>query len=49
MLATSAVGKAAFLITHDQDVLDIQTAQRRRFKFEIVTPVEFLKLRESGK
>lgn len=49
MLAKAAVGKAAFLITHDHDLLDIQSVQRRRFKFEIVTPVEFLKLKESGK
>jgi len=42
MLATAAVGKAKFLITNDRDLLDIPAAQRRRFKFDIVTPHEFL-------
>lgn len=47
MLATAAVGKAEFLITHDHDLLDIPATQRRRFKFAIVTPVEFLKQTEA--
>jgi putative PIN family toxin of toxin-antitoxin system len=42
MLATAAVGRARFLITNDRDLLDIPTMQRRKFKFEIVTPQEFL-------
>jgi len=42
MLATAAAGKVKFLITNDRDLLDIPTKQRQRFKFEIVTPQEFL-------
>jgi putative PIN family toxin of toxin-antitoxin system len=42
LLATAVVGKAKFLITNDRDLLDIAMAQRRKFKFEIVTPQEFL-------
>ena len=42
MLATAVVGKAKFLVTNDRDLLDISTAQRRKLKFEIVRPQEFL-------
>jgi putative PIN family toxin of toxin-antitoxin system len=42
MLATAAAGQARFLITNDYDLLDIPLAQKRRFRFEIVTPGEFL-------
>ncbi len=42
MLATAAAGQARFLITNDHDLLDIPLAQKRRFRFEIVTPGEFL-------
>ena len=48
MLATAAVGKAEYLITHDQDLLDIPAVAQRRFKFKIVTPIDFLKQTESG-
>lgn len=43
ILATAAAGKVRFLVTNDHDLLDIPPAQRRRFKFEIVTPQEFLR------
>jgi len=42
LLATAAVGQAQFLITNDQDLLDIPAAQKKRFRFEIVTPAAFL-------
>ena len=40
ILATAAVGRAEFLVTHDHDLLDISVEQQR--KFEIVTPFDFL-------
>lgn len=42
VLATALVGKADFLITNDKDLLDISVADKKKFKFRIVTPVEFL-------
>jgi putative toxin-antitoxin system toxin component, PIN family len=42
VLATAMVGKARFLITNDRDLLDISAAEKKRFKFAIVTPAEFL-------
>jgi putative PIN family toxin of toxin-antitoxin system len=42
ILATAAAGKAKFLITNDYDLLDIPATQRRRFKFEILSPKVFL-------
>jgi putative PIN family toxin of toxin-antitoxin system len=42
LLATAAAGQARFLITNDHDLLDIPLGQKRRFRFEIVTPGEFL-------
>ena len=46
LLATAAAGQAQFLITNDKDLLDIPLAQKRRFKFEIVTPAVFLSRQE---
>jgi predicted nucleic acid-binding protein len=43
-LATALVGKADFLITNDKDLLDIAEADKKKFKFRIITPKEFLKL-----
>ena len=42
MLATALVGKADFLITNDKDLLDIAESDKKKFKFRIVTPIEFL-------
>lgn len=42
MLATAATGVAQFLITSDHDLLDIPPEQKRKFRFEIVTPGTFL-------
>ncbi len=42
LLATTATEKAKSLITNDRDLLDIPAERRRKFKFEIVTPQEFL-------
>lgn len=41
-LATAAAGQAQFLITNDRDLLDISASQKKRFRFEIVTPASFL-------
>jgi putative PIN family toxin of toxin-antitoxin system len=43
ILATALVGKADFLITKDLDLLDIAETDKKKFKFRIVTPIEFLK------
>lgn len=42
VLATALVGKADFLITNDKDLLDIVEANKKKFKFRIITPMEFL-------
>jgi len=42
ILATAIVGKAKFLITNDRDLLDISDKEKKRFKFEILKPAEFL-------
>ena len=42
LLATAAAGKAKYLITNDRDLLEIPDSSRRRFRFEIVTPQDFL-------
>jgi putative PIN family toxin of toxin-antitoxin system len=42
MLATAAAGSAAYLVTNDRDLLDIPAAGRRKFKFTILTPAQFL-------
>lgn len=41
-LATAIAGKAKFLITNDRDLLDISAKEKKQFKFEILTPAEFL-------
>jgi len=43
VLATALIGKVDFLITNDKDLLDIAEADKKKFKFRIVTPIEFLK------
>lgn len=43
ILATALVGKAEFLITSDKDLLDISERDKKKFKFRIVSPVEFLR------
>lgn len=43
ILATALVGKADFLITNDKDLLDISESDKKKFKFRIVSPIEFLK------
>ncbi len=43
VLATALVGKADFLITNDKDLLDISESDKKKFKFRIVSPIEFLK------
>jgi len=42
ILSTADVGKVEFLITLDKDLLELPWEERRRFRFEIVTPAQFL-------
>lgn len=44
VLAAALVGKANFLITNDKDLLDISETDKKKFRFRIVSPVEFLKV-----
>lgn len=43
ILATALVGKAEFLITNDKDLLEISASDKKKFKFRIASPVEFLR------
>lgn len=43
-LSTAAAGRAKFLITNDPDLLDISESAKRKFKFRILTPQEFLNM-----
>jgi putative PIN family toxin of toxin-antitoxin system len=42
-LTIAAVGRADFLIINDRDLLDISAEDRRKLKFQIVTPSQFLR------
>lgn len=42
VLSTADSGDVRYLVTLDRDLLEIPAEQRRRFKFEIVTPAQFL-------
>lgn len=42
MLAAAIAGKAKFLITNDRHLLDIPDEQKRKFRFQILTPKQFL-------
>lgn len=44
MLATALGGKAEYLVTRDPDLLDIPDKQKRKFRFKILRPEQFLKL-----
>ena len=41
-LAVADTGKADFLITNDRDLLDISDEDKRKLKFKIVAPKQFL-------
>jgi predicted nucleic acid-binding protein len=41
LLATAAAGTAQFLVTSDHDLLDIPAEQKKKFRFEILTPGAF--------
>jgi putative PIN family toxin of toxin-antitoxin system len=47
-LATAMAGKASFVITNDPDLLDIPDKEKRRFRFRLVTPSQFLATVEEG-
>ncbi len=42
LIDTAHIGNANFLITHDKDLLEIPKTELKGFRFEIVTPFEFL-------
>jgi len=42
VLSTADSGSVRYLVTLDRDMLEMPLAQHRRFKFEIVTPAQFL-------
>ena len=42
MIATARSGKASFLVTNDQDLLEISPREQARLRLEIVTPAELL-------
>jgi putative PIN family toxin of toxin-antitoxin system len=42
ILATAVVGKAEYVVTNDRDLLDIPDSVRKKFRFFIVTPSQFL-------
>jgi len=41
-LEAAATGRADFLISNDRDLLEITEADKRKLKFQIVTPKEFV-------
>jgi putative PIN family toxin of toxin-antitoxin system len=43
LLATAHTGRARYLITNDRDLLEISAEERKPFRFEIVTPYNFLR------
>lgn len=42
LLATAQAGNAEYLITNDYDLLDISARDKKRFRFAILKPAEFL-------
>lgn len=42
-LTIAAVGQADYLITNDRDLLEVADEDKRKLKFEIVTPAEFIR------
>lgn len=42
VIATAIAGKAKYLVTNDRDLLDIPTRERKKLRFKIVSPSEFL-------
>ena len=42
-IAVATAARAKFLITNDRDLLDISDEDKRKLKFQIVTPGQFLK------
>ena len=46
LFATAHTGRARYLVANDRDLLEIPAKQRRGFRFEIVRPVELLRLLE---
>jgi putative PIN family toxin of toxin-antitoxin system len=42
ILATAVAGKAEYVVTNDHDLLDIPDSVKKKFRFSIVTPGQFL-------
>ena len=47
ILSTADAAHVDYLVTLDKDLLELEWEERRRLKFEIITPTEFLKRIES--
>ena len=43
-LSTASSGRAKYLVTNDNDLLEIPEATKRKYKFKIITPAKFLKI-----
>lgn len=43
-LSTASAGRAKCLVTNDDDLLKIPEAIKRKYKFLVITPAEFLKV-----
>lgn len=41
-LSTAAAGRAKYLLSNDKDLLDIPNVFKRKYKFHILTPADFL-------
>ncbi len=48
LIATAIAARAQFIVTNDRDLLEIAEADRRRLKFKIITPEQFLEYWESS-
>ena len=46
LLATAHAGRARYLVTNDRDLVEIPPNRRRGFRFDIVKPVELLRMLE---
>ena len=42
VMIAAIAGRAEFLITNDHDLLDIAQEHKRKYRFQIVTPAQFL-------
>jgi putative PIN family toxin of toxin-antitoxin system len=41
-LSTAKIGRAAYVVSNDRDLLDIPVQEHKKFRFSIITPKKFL-------